>query len=71
MLGNRNPRTTSAKSTAMPTTGVAERGFPEPLVEPVRGGFRAFTTRADGSRIEAMGWCPAAAVRELDRLARS
>ena len=69
----KQPRTTRAASTINPMlpAAFASRGFPFPQVEPVSGGFRAFTQRSDGQRAEALGWCEQAAIRELARLVNS
>ena len=69
-MNTRKPRTTSINSTMLPAA-FASRGFPMPQVEPVAGGYRAFTIRADGHRAEALGWCESAATRELARLVNS
>ena len=72
---NQKPRSTRAASTAEPMlmTAFAARGLTFIGTEPVSSGpgFVAKATNASGGRFEALGWCPAAAERELARLVRS
>lgn len=72
-MNTTKPRSARVSSTSNPMlpTAFASRGFPMPTVEPVAGGFRAFTVKPDGNRAEALGWCEGAAVRELARLVNS